>query len=140
MHSNRLLLSTRHRVTVIESLYVEHLHTSTRFLIGLSEDRNIILDYASQITCDTDFLTSSLGRILLFVTIKHKHLGMNSENQRQLLDEQADEWVKQESTIFVTDCFEVFGLATGKFEKNSAIRKRIEFEKDYSESWFYEIA
>lgn len=48
MSSKRLLLDVRHRQALVESVYVEHLHTSVRFLCAVKEDQEILLDYLGQ--------------------------------------------------------------------------------------------
>jgi hypothetical protein len=112
MASRRLLLSTRHRITVVESLYVDHLHTSTRFLIGLPDDREIVLDYASQIS---DPLILALGIIFI-------------GNYQFKFEEHVGEWLNQLFTILVTDCFEVVGIIAGRVVKNEVKNSPISSE------------
>jgi hypothetical protein len=58
----RLLLDTHYRVAIVESLYVEHLHTSIRFLVGVPTDKTILLDYAEQVLFLTDHLNLASGK------------------------------------------------------------------------------
>jgi hypothetical protein len=53
------LLDVRQRKTLVESFYVEHMHSSSRFLVAEPEDLTILLNYIEDET--PEFLSSNSG-------------------------------------------------------------------------------
>jgi hypothetical protein len=61
MSPRRHLLDVRWRKAIVESLYVEHLHTTVRFLLSQPEDSSVLLDYIEDSVHDP--LSSASGNI-----------------------------------------------------------------------------
>ncbi|KAI6190794.1 hypothetical protein M3Y97_00157300 [Aphelenchoides bicaudatus] len=117
MSSSRHLLDVRWRKAIVESLYVNHLHSTARFLLALPEDATVLLNYIE------DNVRDPLGVAT----------DISPQNQRLWYEKQMNEWLKQDFTIIVTDCFEVYGLAAARLLKNSKTHSSLDIESDYGE-------
>jgi hypothetical protein len=121
MSTRRHLLDVRWRKAIVESLYVEHLHTTVRFLLSQPEDSDTLLNYIE------DSVHDPLSAVL----------DINAQNLRLWYESQMNPWLQQQFTIIVTDCFEVFGLAAAQIVQNSKVHASLDIDSDYgdSKSW-----
>jgi hypothetical protein len=65
----RFLLDVRPRKPIVETLYVEHLHTSVRFLVAQPEDEEVLLDYICDVVHKTEPDNIASGKVVYSILI-----------------------------------------------------------------------
>lgn len=80
MSSKRHLLGVHQRETLIESMYVEELHTTVRLLKALKEDESVLLDYIGDVERIQEPLSVASGRLSIvfrmfegYWNFRHQH-------------------------------------------------------------------
>lgn len=127
-------LSSVPRHIACDPIYVPKLNKTIEFVIGLPEDRDVILDYYKVVAQPLKPVDKASSLLFSHFEFNPFVSELTPEQFREYYSKQVEEWLSSPYTILAHCNLEICGLITGTIRLLNGQKRSLKFEEDYGQS------